>query len=83
MTLETGDVWPESVDSAPLEGTVLSGLESFCRLFEAAVDVGSRFDGAVGFSLILLEKSEMVMSAEAESMRLDGPWTATSSTPHL
>lgn len=83
ITLETGAEWPVKVASAPRAGTVRSGLESFWRLFEAAVELGRRFAGASGFSLALLEKRETVESEEADRMRLEGPWTAMSSTAHL
>jgi hypothetical protein len=41
-------------------------------LFEAAVEFGRRFDGATGFSFALLENNEMVVSADAERIRLEG-----------
>ncbi|KAH4071495.1 hypothetical protein HBH79_036880 [Parastagonospora nodorum] len=82
MTLDTGELWPVNVVNAPLAGTVRSGFESFWRLFEAAVEFGRRLEGATGFSFALLEKSEMVLSEDALRMRLEGPWTAISSTPH-
>ena len=72
MTLDTGELWPVNVASAPRAGTVRSGFESFCRLFEAADELGRRFAGATGFSLALLEKREMVVSEEAERIRLEG-----------
>lgn len=68
---------------APRDGILFSGFESFCRLLEAAVEVGKRFDGAAGLSFAVEEKREMVLSEDAERMRFDGPWTAMSLTPHL
>ena len=81
IMLETGELWPVNVANAPRAGTVRSGFESFCRLLEAAVEFGSRFDGAAGFSFALLEKSETVVSEDADRIRFEGAWTATSSTP--
>lgn len=83
MTLDTGDEWPVSVPRAPREGMVLSGLDSFWRLFEATVDVGRRFVGAAAPSFAVPANRLIVVSELAERMRFDGPWTATSSTPHL
>jgi hypothetical protein len=73
ITLDTVEVWPVKVANAPRAGTVRSGLESFWRLFEATVEFGRRLDGATGFSFALLENREMVLSADALRMRLDGP----------
>lgn len=72
-TLDTGELCPVRVANAPRAGTVRSGLESFCRLFEAAVELGRRFEGAAGFSLPFPEKSEIVLSDDALRMRLEGP----------
>lgn len=82
MVLETGAVWPVKVARAPRAGMVWEGFESFCRLLEADVEFGRRVEGADGFSFALLEKREMVESEEADKMRFEGPWTATSSTAH-
>lgn len=73
ITPEMGDAWPVSLDRAPRAGTVLSGLESFWRLLEAAVELGRSSEGGAGFSFALEEKRESVVSAEAERMRLEGP----------
>ena len=42
-------------------------------MLEAAFELGRKFGGATGFSFALLEKSEIVVSEEAERIRLDGP----------
>jgi hypothetical protein len=39
---------------------------------EAAVELGRKFAGATGFSFALLENSEIVVSEEAERIRLEG-----------
>lgn len=81
ITLETGEVWPESVDNAPRAGTMRSGFDSFWRLFDDTFELESSSDGADGFSFALLENNETVVSEDAARILLEDPCTAMSSTP--
>lgn len=80
MILDTGAAWPDRVERAPREGTVCEDLLSFCLLLDAALEEGRRSAGAAGLSLAEVENSDIVVSEEADRRRLDGAWTAMSST---
>ena len=78
MVSETGAEWDFRRDSGPRWGVDVAG-PTFRRFALRAVELGRRDEGAEGASDFLVDQRPRVWSAEAERIRLEGPWMARQS----